>query len=414
MKSKLIAVLALVVAGYGFCHAQAGGDVSAKLKPEAIETRIRRHRMGELVVKTRPGAEVKIEQLRHEFWFGTAISNSMAPGGYRRRMSQADLAKYKEVLAANFNSAVHENALKWHSCERTATGGFDYSVAEGIYKWAAANDMKMRGHCIFWCTDRHVQDWVKKLDKDALRKVVERRARDVTSRFKGRIEEFDLNNELTFGNFYRRNLGDAIIKDMADWAKQGNPRALLYLNEQGSLASGGRNADKYVTLIKKTLGQGAKIDGIGCQGHFGGMFDSGKVQSTLDRLAQFDLPIKITEYDFNTSDEQAKAKHLRDFYTICFAHPAVEGILMWGFWEGAHWRPGAALWKRDWSETPAAKAYRDLVFNKWWTKQSGKADSDGIYRTRAFYGKYSVESQGKKQQVTLQKHKGIETLTFSY
>jgi len=404
MRSTLIAVLSVVAVLGAACEARADSDVSAKLKPEAIEARIREHRMGEIVVKTRPGAVVRIEQLRHEFWFGTAISNSMVQSSYRRGISDADLKKYN----------VHENALKWHNCERTATSGFDYSVAEGIYKWAAANDIKMRGHCIFWCTDRHVQDWVKKLDKDALRKVVKRRAMDVTSRFKGRIEEFDLNNELIFGSFYRRSLGDGIIKDMAGWAKQGNPDALLYLNEQGSLASGGRNADKYVALIKKMLDAGVKIDGLGCQGHFGGMFDPQKVQATLDRLAQFNLPIKITEYDLSTGDEQAKARHLKEFYTICFAHPAVEGILMWGFWEGAHWRPKAALWKRDWTPTPAAKIYRDLVFNKWWTAKSGKANSEGIYRTKAFYGRHSVESQGQKQQLTLQKNRRLETVTFSY
>lgn len=404
----------LVLAALVVCQAKADSDASAKLKPEAIEARIREYRMGELIVKTAPGAEVKIEQLRHEFWFGTAISNSLAQPGPRRRMTDADLAKYKEVLAANFNAAVHENALKWHNCERTATGGFDYSTAEAIYKFCAENDIVMRGHCMFWCTDRNVQNWVKKLDKEELRRVVRRRAMDVTSRFNGRIEEFDLNNELIFGNFYRRNLGDGIIKDMADWAKQGNPKARLYLNEQGSLASGGGNADKYVALIKKTLEQGVKIDGLGCQGHFGHMFDPEKIQATLDRLAQFNLPIKITEYDFATDDEQLKARHVKDFYTICFAHPAVEGILMWGFWQGAHWRPKAALWKRDWTPTPAAKTYRDLVFNKWWTTETGKADEKGTYRTKAFYGKYTIESQGQKKQVTLQKHKGIETLTFSY
>jgi GH35 family endo-1,4-beta-xylanase len=142
------------------------------------------------------------------------------------------------------------------------------------------------------------------------------------------------------------------------------------------------------------------------------MFDPQKVQSTLNRLGQFGLPIKITEYDFSTTDEQAKAKHLRQFYTICFAHPAIEGILMWGFWEGAHWRPKAALWKHDWTETPAAEAYRDLVFNEWWTKEAGKADSNGTYHTRAFYGKYTIESQGKKQQVILPKEKGRENVTF--
>jgi hypothetical protein len=34
---------------------------------------------------------------------------------------------------------------------------------------------------------------------------------------------------------------------------------------------------------------------------------------------------------------------------------------MWGFWEGAHWRPKAALWKRNWDMTPAARAYRDSM-----------------------------------------------------
>ncbi len=412
MKSPIICALTLTAAVLAVSGVTAETPTADKLRPEAIQARIRRHRMGKLIIKTKPGAEVKVEQLRHEFWFGTAISNSMAPGRSRRRMRESDRKKYLEVLAANFNSAVHENALKWHQCEPTATGGFNYSIAEGIYKWCAANDIPMRGHCVFWATDRHVQGWVKQLDSEALRQVVKRRAQDVTSRFRGRIEEFDLINELIFGNFYRRKLGEGIIKEMAQWAKEGNERAVLYLNEQGSLASGGRNADKYVALIRQMRDQGVPIGGIGCQGHFGQMLNREQVQETLDRLGQFGLPIKITEYDFDSPDEQLRAKHLGQFYEICFAHPAVEGILMWGFWEGAHWRPRAALWKRDWSPTPAAKTYRDLVFNKWWTSTIAKADSDGICRVKAFYGKHRVESQGEKKVITLLKKEGRKTITF--
>lgn len=392
----------------------ADAVAAEKLTPEAIEARIREHRMGELVVRTRPGAEVKVEQQRHAFWFGTAISNSMVQGSSRRSMDEATREKYQEVLAANFNAAVHENALKWHNCERSATGGFNYSTAEAIYRWCAANDIPMRGHCMFWATDRNVQGWVKELEGDALREVVERRARDVTSRFKVRIEEFDLNNELIFGDFYRRHLGEGIIKQMALWAKEGNPDAVLYLNEQGSLAGGGRNAEKYVALVRKVLDEGVPIGGIGCQGHFREMFDPEKVQETLDRLGQFGLPIKITEYDLASGDGEIKARHLREFYTICFAHPAVEGVLMWGFWEGAHWRPQAALWKRDWTPTPAAQAYRELVFEKWWTKAQGKANAEGIYRVRAFYGTHAVVSGGVRKVVTLRKDKGPETVTLSF
>jgi GH35 family endo-1,4-beta-xylanase len=403
-------ILVVIIAG---CFA-ADAVAADKLAPEAIEGRIREHRMGELVVRTRPGAEVKVEQQRHAFWFGTAISNSMVPGSSRRTMDKATRAKYQEVLAANFNAAVHENALKWHNCERSATGGFNYSTAEAIYRWCAANGIPMRGHCMFWATDRNVQGWVKELEGDALREVVERRARDATSRFKGRIEEFDLNNELIFGDFYRRHLGDGIIKQMALWAKEGNPDAVLYLNEQGSLAGGGRNAEKYVALVRKVLDEGVPVGGIGCQGHFREMFDPEKVQETLDRMGQFGLPIKITEYDLASGDEELKARHLREFYTICFAHPAVEGILMWGFWEGAHWRPQAALWKRDWTPTPAAQAYRELVFDKWWTKAQGTANAEGIYRIRAFFGTYAVVSQGVRKVVVLRKNDEPETVTLSF
>jgi hypothetical protein len=76
---------------------------------------------------------------------------------------------------------------------------------------------------------------------------------------------------------------------------------------------------------------------------------------------------------------------------------------MWGFWEGAHWRPETAMWKNDWTPTPQAEAYRELVFNKWWTQISGKADSTGTYTADAFYGDYAITSKGETKNVTLSK-----------
>jgi len=146
---------------------------------------------------------------------------------------------------------------------------------------------------------------------------------------------------------------------------------------------------------------------MGCQGH---MVTVGKaateperVQRNLDRLARFNLPIKITECLFNADDEQGRAEALRMFFPICFAHPNVEAILMWGIWEKGHWQPHTAMWKKDWTPTPQAEAYRDLVFNKWWTQISGKADGKGTFKTRAFYGDYIITSDGKTKKVTLSK-----------
>ena len=391
---------ALVVPG---CSNQE--NISAKLTPTALETRIAQIRMGNIIVKTKPSADVKVKQVRHEFLFGTAIPNSLAEKS-EGAMSPSDRKMFLNVLSENFNYAVHENALKWYDCEKKPNV-VDYYTADRIWEMCNELNIPMRGHCIFWAKSGLVMDWLKELNDDELRAAIKRRAIGVTKHFKGRIEEFDLNNEMIDGNFYRSRLGDGIIKEMAYMAKEGNPDATLYVNDYGILVGRGYNADRYIAQIEKLLADGVPIDGIGCQGHFVTISKDGSearcVQKNLDRLAKFNLPIKITECLFTADDEQGKADALRMFFPICFAHSSVEAILMWGFWEKGHWKPHTAMWKKDWSPTPQAEAYRDLVFNKWWTEATGKADDRGVFKTRAFYGDYEITSDGQTKKVTLSK-----------
>jgi len=93
--------------------------------------------------------------------------------------------------------------------------------------------------------------------------------------------------------------------------------------------------------------------------------------------------------------------------TVAFSQPAVKAFLMWGFWEGAHWRPTGAMLRRDWSAKPNYDIYRDLVFKKWWTDASGKTNRTGIYTTRGFLGEYDIEiksgSKTKTDHTTLSK-----------
>jgi hypothetical protein len=113
-----------------------------------------------------------------------------------------------------------------------------------------------------------------------------------------------------------------------------------------------------------------------------------------------------------TEQEQTKAENLTEYYRICFAHPAVEGILMWGFWEGANWIRQSSLYRRDWSPTPAAEAYRNLVFEEWWTDSKVKADANGQCRIRAFYGKFTVTCGSQTKEVLLSKEQGRAAVSF--
>ena len=59
-----------------------GYTCSQKIKAQypGINDSIAKYRKGELIVKAKRGSQVTVEQLRHEFWFGCAIPNSLAGG----------------------------------------------------------------------------------------------------------------------------------------------------------------------------------------------------------------------------------------------------------------------------------------------------------------------------------------------
>jgi len=87
---------------------------------------------------------------------------------------------------------------------------------------------------------------------------------------------------------------------------------------------------------------------------------------------------------------------------------------MWGFWEGRHWRPEAALYRRDWSEKPNGRAWREMVFERWWTQAEGLTGNDGLYKVRGLLGEYEIEAVagGKtvKASVTLKRGSGVVEL----
>ena len=380
---------------------------------------IEKHRKGTLVIEAAPNTEVVVEQVRHEFWFGAALASQMFGG----RVRPEETEKYRATFLANFNSAVTENALKWHSME-TRRGSVDYATVDAILKWTDQNQLPLRGHNIYWGVPDMVQEWQKQLSDDELRGVLKSRGLDVGRRYRGRFAEYDLNNEMIHGNYYETRLGKDITKQMAGWVREGDPAAVLYLNDYDILT--GVKLNDYVRHIRGLLDQGVPIGGIGVQGHLhGDTFDATVLRSALEKLAEFKLPIRVTEFNMpgqrskfykdrnlrlTAAEENAKAAALVEYYRICFAQPRVEGILMWGFWEGANWIPASSLYAKDWTPLPAATAYRELVFGQWWTKWRGRTDAQGRCEVRAFYGKHRVSAGGTEVVTELKRAEGTKTV----
>ncbi len=406
---------AILAAGRLF--ADPGGPIPERA---TLDLSIRQHRMGTIVVAAPPGTTVQVEQLRHEFWFGASLPNQAFDGSW----SPTDTERYKQVFLENFNSAVTEVALKWLSME-PERGMVNYATVDAILAWTDTHRIPLRGHNIYWGSHHWVQPWLKQLDDASLLATLKARGEDIGRRYRGRFAEYDFNNEMIHGDFYVERLGSGIRIDMARWVKAQDPQAILFVNDYDIL-TGKRLAD-YIAHIRELLAAGVPIEGIGVQGHLhGDSFDPAALQHSLDELAKLGLPIRVTEFNFpgqrskfmdhpdlpiNAEEEQAKARAIVDYYRICFAHPSVTGILMWGFWEGANWIPQSSLFKRDWTPTPAGRAYRELVYGEWWTRCSATIGADGRVSIPAFFGTYRVTIGGQAVTVDLRKQEGTATAT---
>lgn len=130
-----------------------------------IDDDIAKHRKGLLIVKAKSGDKISVEQMRHEFWFGCAISNGMAGGSW----PEEDIRQYKEHFLKNFNSAVTENAVKWASME-PRKDEVNYKVVDAILKWTEENDIPLRAHNLYWGIPKFVQPWLKELSDEALKR----------------------------------------------------------------------------------------------------------------------------------------------------------------------------------------------------------------------------------------------------
>jgi endo-1,4-beta-xylanase len=170
-------------------------------------------------------------------------------------------------------------------------------------------------------------------------------------------------------------------------------------------ALNGERANELYELIESVNREEQLIDAIGEQAHFAEtLVGPARMVQTLDRFARLGLPIRITELDIVTEDEQLQADYLRDFLTAAFSHPAVDGIVLWGFWEGQINKPQAALWRKDWSLKPAGRVFVDLLTDKWSTDVSLVSDDRGRVDFRGFRGEYELTVNASGATRTVRAH----------
>ena len=362
------------------------------------ETRIDSLRKADFMVKAAPGSQVSVKLVEHAFPFGTALNITTSD------KSDSIENWYKGEAKKLFWHAVSENQFKWPEYEPKK----GKILKDEMYRYVdftRENGWKLRGHALMWGHqgygfDKHYSNPKNaKQCKDFAKFLKARIERDLKE-YKGKITEYDVWNEPLHESYTFNTCGWGILDSAFVWAHRADPDAMLYINEYNVVAAG--ETDRYVSLIKGMLARKVPVHGIGVQCHFGlRPVVPGLIKERLDKLASLGLPIKVTEFDVGdwqvgmNDPEEVQAEKFETFIRTAFSHPAINGIVLWGFWDNRHWVKNGGIVAADGREKPAAKRVYDLWHKVWTTEATVKAGADGVAKFRGFKGRYKVTADGK-------------------
>ncbi|XVS68019.1 endo-1,4-beta-xylanase [Actinosynnema sp. CA-299493] len=311
------------------------------------------------------------------FYIGTAA----AGGGHHEDQPYPDPftkdLEYRSVLAKEFSSVSAENQMKWEYIH-PERDRYNFGMADAIVKFAQRNRQVVRGHTLLW----HSQNpaWLEQGDftADELRQILREHITTVVGRYKGKIQQWDVANEIftdtgslrTTDNIWIRELGPGIIADAFRWAHAADPKADLYFNDYG-VESVNAKSNAYLALIKDLKAQGVPVHGFSAQSHLSTRYGfPGDLETNLKRFADLGLGTAITELDVRmdlpangvpTPEMLAKqADYYNRTLVACLNVEGCDSFTIWGFTDKYSWVPvffageGAAtvMWE-DFTRKPA-------------------------------------------------------------
>ncbi|MDP1589828.1 MAG: endo-1,4-beta-xylanase, partial [Prosthecobacter sp.] len=175
----------------------------------------------------------------------------------------------------------------------------------------------------------------------------------------------------------------------------------FFVNEDQVFRPGPQHDDTFA-YIDSLNADGFTVAGLGNQAHFHESYlpSPEHLLAVTDRFAKIVPHQSITEYDIvTTEDEELAADYTRDVLIASFSHPAYTSFLLWGFWEGSHWKPEAASWGKDWSIRKRGEVLQEWIGRKWHTEVTLKTNEHGLVKWRGFPGWYEVHAAGHKPVV---------------
>ncbi|MBN8422677.1 MAG: endo-1,4-beta-xylanase [Verrucomicrobia bacterium] len=379
-----------------------GREPDAPWRKAALE-RIEQHRKADLSMTVtgddgQPAAntEVKLTLHRHAFEFGSAVVAK------RFSSETEDDRRYREIIDRLFSIVVFENDLKdgnWSPDLDEKRKAQRNAELDRAFSWLAERHIPVRGHYLMQvATPFNLHD-IK--DSAVIRERTLASVKERLEFVKDRVIEWDVINHPIAWNgadmLNKRPGLEQLDRDVFKLAR--SLTSLPFCVNEDQVFRPGPQCDDTFTYIEALNKAGLTVYGLGNQAHFDESYlpSPEHLLGVTDRFAEVVPHQCITEYDIvTTEDEELAADYTRDVLIAVFSHPAYSSFLLWGFWEGSHWKPEAASWNKDWSIRKRGEVLEEWIGRRWHTEVTLKTNAKGRVKWRGFPGWYEVQATGHK------------------
>jgi GH35 family endo-1,4-beta-xylanase len=293
--------------------------------------------------------------------------------------------RLREELLKRFNTVTLGNELKWMNSD-------DFSSALGALPWIRAHHLALRGHTLVWGSFQYSPPNLAGRTPAELRTALHEHIREYVEKLGNDVYAWDVVNEAVWEHDFWDAVGWAEFPEAFKEARRLNPHVLLAYNDfvqHRDLEPQGYASWK--ARVQQLMDAKAPFDLLGDQCHVDPpLIPVARLLQRWDDMARLDRRLEITEFDVSTPDDKLQAAYVRDFLTAAFSEPAMDGVILWGFYEGRMWKPQGALFRQDWTPRPALAAFDDLVLRDWRTRARLVTDTSGHIAVPAFFGTYLV------------------------
>jgi endo-1,4-beta-xylanase len=322
-----VALVALVAGGVWLYHlgtlATGGSPGPASPRPPAFTT-------------LRAAAQAR------DFLIGTAVP--LAP--------LRDETLYEQMLTQEYNLVEPEVETRFYRVRPNRTD-FNFADLDLIMDFAGSHGMKVRGSPLV--SEGLLPDWLTKgnFSPSEISAMLKEYIQTMLRRYRGRVYSWDiawgmfdnLGGQREF--FWTKAIGADYIEQVVAWAREADPHAKLFLNNNYAFEPLGPRSDAAYGLARKLRARGIPIDGMAIASFW--LLDHvpkfQEVAANMARLAALGLELHVVEFDLSIplpptdEDLQKQAAVYRDYLAACLSVTACKSFLTWGFTDKHAWAP---------------------------------------------------------------------------